>query len=87
MRIVVQLKPDAARQARDLSRGVRERPLDWLSHSLTPLHPRSSGTTLDTFFALDVTDPHEGDRLLEKLRRDPAVDAAYVKPDDELPSM
>jgi hypothetical protein len=88
MRIVVQLTPGAARQVRaPEARGVKHRPLGWLEHSLKPIHPRSSGSTLDTFFEVEIGDPAEAARVLEQLQNDPAVDAAYVKPDDELPSM
>jgi hypothetical protein len=88
MRIVVQLTPGATRQMRSrASRATERHPLAWLAHSLTPIHPRSSDSTLDTFFAVEISDPEEAARVLERLRNDPVVDAAYVKPDDELPSM
>lgn len=88
MRIVVQLNPDSARQVRAAGpRSRTPRPLAWLRHDLIPVHTRDSDTTLDTFFEIRIDDPSEGSRVLERLRRDPAVDAAYTKPDDELPSM
>jgi hypothetical protein len=89
MRIVVQLKADAARHVRASGTrgGSRHRPLAWLSHDLSPVHTRDSDTVLDTFFEIRIDDPAEGARLLDHLRRDPAVDAAYEKPADEPPSM
>ncbi|MBA2602582.1 MAG: hypothetical protein H0U94_03255 [Acidobacteria bacterium] len=88
MRIVVRLTPDAARQARTPGiRSTRGTVLGWLETPLTPVHPRPSGTELDTFFELNVEDPSDAPGLLGRLQEDPAVEAAYTKPDDELPSM
>jgi hypothetical protein len=53
--------------------------------TLEPLHPGSSDPTLRTFFMVDIADADMAGRVLEALQRHPAVEAAYIKPMEELP--
>jgi hypothetical protein len=85
MRITVQLNPEASARAR--SRSSAKRVLDWLNAPLTPVHANTTDPALAAFFEITVDDPAEATRLVERLQKDPAVDGAYIKPDDELPSM
>lgn len=86
MRIVVHLTPEAAEVARaPRARGAKRAVLAWLEPPLTPMHAATSDPTLAAFFEIEVNDPAEAARLLERLQADPAVDGAYTKPDDELP--
>lgn len=52
--------------------------------ALEPMHPRSEDRTLSTYFSADVPDERV-EEVLGRLRASPAVEAAYVKPADELP--
>jgi hypothetical protein len=86
MRIVVHLTPEATDVVRaPRTRGAERDVLAWLETPLTPVHSGTSDSTLAAFFEIEVNDPADATRLLERLRADPAVDGAYVKPDDELP--
>ncbi len=88
MRITVHLTPDATRLVRSpRSRSAKRAVLAWLDAPLTPVHADTSDRTLAAFFEITVDDPAEATRLVERLLADPAVDGAYIKPDDELPSM
>ena len=82
MQITVQLTPEAAARVRGADvRGVRALP--WLECPLHPVHPSTRDACLATFFIIDVEDREHASRLVERLLKDPAVEAAYVKPGDE----
>ena len=82
MQITVQLTSEAAACVRGAdARGVRA--LAWLEHPLHPVHPATRDACLATFFTIDVEDREHASRLVERLLKDPAVEAAYVKPGDE----
>ena len=86
MRITVHLTPDATDAVRaPRTRSAKRAVLAWLDAPLTPIHDRTSDRTLAAFFEIIVDDPAEATRLVERLQADPAVDGAYIKPDDELP--
>jgi hypothetical protein len=86
MRITVQLTKDATPQARSpRSRGARRSVLTWLDKPLTPVHENTNDPVLASFFEITVDDPAEAQQVLHRLQTDPAVDGAYIKPDDELP--
>jgi len=56
-----------------------------LGVSLRPMHPGATDRTLASYFVADVPDMATGERIASRLRRSRGVQAAYVKPDDELP--
>ena len=86
MRIVVHLTPEATAAARDPRRaGAKRAVLAWLDAPVTPMHPGTSDPTLAAFCQIEMDDPGKVPGLLERLLADPAVDGAYVKPEDELP--
>ncbi len=88
MRIIVQLKPDAVREIRTRkTREAKAKVLGWLDRTLTPVHVSTADPSLASFFVLDVEDAGEAQRLVTRLLKDRSVEAAYIKPDDELPSM
>jgi hypothetical protein len=84
VQVVVKLTPAAAKRLRT-STGDRTtvRALKDLEHDLAPLHPNTRDASLESFFVADVEDPAEATRVVERLLKDPAVEAAYVKPADE----
>lgn len=86
MRITVQLTADATRRVRGTARAKRGAVLSWLRQPLDRVHPETSDPALASFFAIDVDDRQEALKLLDRLLEDSAVEAAYIKPDDEPPS-
>lgn len=88
MRIIVQLRPEAARVAtgprdgwpRDLLNLERT-----LRAPLEPLHPGATDPELQTFFTVEIADTGDATPLLDTLRRHSLVTAAYHKPAEELP--
>ena len=87
MRITVQLTADATRRVRGTSRAKRDGVLSWLRHTLDRVHPDTSDPALASFFAIEVRDHQEASKLVDRLLEDSAVEAAYIKPDDEPPAM
>ena len=83
MRVTLQLTPAAARRVRTQTRSADTGPLPWLAHQLHATHPDTDDPSLETFFTIDVDDRSAAAELVQRLREDPAVTAAYVKPDDE----
>ncbi len=51
---------------------------------LRPMHPGATGSQA-TWFVVDVPNPVQAQEMLEAIRSLDAVDAAYLKPRDELP--
>ncbi len=82
MQITVQLTPEAAARARGTG-GRGAGALSWLDRPLHPVHPATRDASLATFFTIDVEDREHASRIVERLLKDPAVEAAYVKPGDE----
>jgi hypothetical protein len=84
MRVTLQLTPAAAQRVRaPHSRSTTNAVLPWLKHSLQPVHPTTQDTTLATFFTVEVDDASQASKLVERLLKDPSVEGAYIKPDDE----
>ncbi|HMN96330.1 MAG TPA: hypothetical protein PKC43_08470 [Phycisphaerales bacterium] len=91
MELSVQLTPSAARSLH-AGRGApgtaaRDPDLDFLAQRLRPVHPGATEPALQVFFTLSTGGAEEAQRLAEQLRRNPHVEAAYVKPSDEPPEL
>jgi hypothetical protein len=54
---------------------------------LEPVHPGSDDSNLISFFIVKVPDLATGKLVLERLGHCKAVDAAYIKPTDDLPGV
>jgi hypothetical protein len=52
---------------------------------LRPLHPGVQDAELSRYFVVEANTSEEGERIALKLRELPAVEAAYIKPDTEIP--
>ena len=87
MRIIVQLKPEATERHRSRRPRGGRNSLSWLDRALVPVHTGTSDPTLASFFEVEVGTSADAESLVKRLLDDPSVDAAYVKPDDEPPSM
>ena len=49
------------------------------------LHPGTSDPTLRSYVVGDADDPASAEHIAERLRANPAITAAYVKPPDAMP--
>ena len=49
------------------------------------LHPGTSDPTLRSYVVVDADDPASAEHIAERLRANPAITAAYVKPPDAMP--
>lgn len=56
-----------------------------LGVELQPLHPGTSDSELQRFFIVTMEDGERVNQVLESLRECHGIEAAYVKPPDELP--
>jgi hypothetical protein len=94
MRVIVQLRPDAATE---LQRGEGAAPevteetkalqdaAAELKVRLEPLHPGQTHPLLSSYFMVEVPDQKTSEKVIDRLLRIPIVEAAYVKPDEQLP--
>ena len=84
MRITVQLTSSATKDARAAVDSTASRSvLPWLDYQLRPVHPDTDDPDLSSYFTVDVSERDEAEDLARELMEDPAVQAAYIKPDDE----
>ena len=58
-----------------------------LGISLEPLHPDVDDSSLMRYFIVKLPDNLSADDIVKQLRRYKAIQAAYVKPADELPGL
>jgi hypothetical protein len=87
MRITMQVEPGIAKalhaETAAGDAGIREL-VRRAGGTLIPMHPGVSDPELQRFFVVEVPDPRVPE-LLDQLRQQPAVQAAYVKPPEALP--
>ncbi len=94
MKIEIQLNVDTASaiRARTHSIGSGGTAAERLATALTalglelqPVHPGSVHPTLAPFFSIEVPDEAAARRVVDRLRAMEGVEAAYLRPDNELP--
>jgi hypothetical protein len=56
-----------------------------LGLTLEPVHPGVEDAELMRYFAVEVPNLAVSEKVIRRLRQCAAIDAAYVKPPDELP--
>jgi hypothetical protein len=56
-----------------------------LGVSLEPIHPGTVDTNLLSYFIVKVPDSATALKVMDRLQQSKAVEAAYIKPPDELP--
>ena len=89
MRVSIKLNADAAAELQgiapesDTTRALREKTRD-AGVTLEPMHPGVDDDELRTYFYADVNDDRV-DEVLDRLRAEDAIEAAYVKPPESLP--
>lgn len=89
MTITIQVTPELAQGLRQKGVGSEsaeelKRIANDLNVSFRPLHPHTNDPLLSSYLVADVSDPRVVEPLLSRLRRSPAVKAAYVKPPDAM---
>lgn len=90
MQITVQLRADvarliAARQPLTAEAAALTQTLSPFGATLEPLHPHTDDAELQTQFWINVPDQVAAERIVQRLNQLNAVQAAYLKPPDELP--
>lgn len=94
MRIELQLNVEAASVIRARAHSVggdhsaAERLVTMLTAlglDLQPVHPGTVPLTLAPFFSIEVPDEAAARRVVDRLRAMEGVEAAYLRPDNELP--
>ena len=70
----------ATNESEELSRVV-----ETLGATLMPMHPGMEDPSLMSYFIVEVTDPEATQQAIDRLRQLKVVEAAYLKPLDELP--
>jgi hypothetical protein len=90
MRVTIQLTDEVARALRKQSPVTpAAQQVSRLAHELgielVPLHHRTDDRDLRRYFTADLPASERADRIVEVLRRDPSVTAAYVKPPEAMP--
>jgi hypothetical protein len=90
MHVIIQMQPGAAQAVRQrIPRTAAPEELlqiaEELGVVLTPLHPGTDDTSLAQYLTAEVADPAAAHRLIARLSGNPAIQAAYLKPADELP--
>jgi hypothetical protein len=88
VQITVKVRPEHAAavrgEASTAEAELLERTLCDQGVNLTPMHPRVDDPNLASYFTAEVKDDRVAE-VLDALRSSAAIEAAYVKPADELP--
>ena len=90
LQVIVQVKLEVARQLRqqqpstDISRMI-EQTVKQLGGRLNPVHLDTTDPLLLPFFQVQVSNPQTADQIVAALSQCEGVEAAYLKPADELP--
>jgi hypothetical protein len=94
MRVIIQLQKDAAaalQQGQSASpeiasatRAVLDAAAE-LDVRLEPMHPGQTHPLLAPYFTVEVPDNEASQRVIDRLSQFAIVEAAYVKPDEQLP--
>ena len=94
MRVIVQLRQDAAIELKhregtspeltEETKALQDAAAE-LKVRLEPLHPGQAHPSLSSYFTVEVPDQKTSEKVIDRLLRIPIVEAAYVKPDEQLP--
>lgn len=96
MQVVIVLKLDPAQELHQQLSGLKtaesstdvselSRVIESLGIKLVPMHSGQTHPILAPYFTVEVPNPESADNLINKLRLLRAVEAAYFRPEDELP--
>ena len=90
MQVIVQVSASAARKLNQQGPPTAEieallKTIETFSLTLQPMHRDTEDPNLQRYFIVEVPDQATAQRVMERLQQSEAVEAAYVKPRDELP--
>lgn len=91
MQVTVQLRSDVARALQGkvaddrLTHAVFGVEEDDVGFRVQRMHPGVSDTNLASYLFVEVDDPRDAEKAVEKLRRSPVVEAAYLQAQPDLP--
>jgi hypothetical protein len=90
MKVIIQVSADVARALRQRSPPIAEseellRIIETLGLRLEPMHHDADDPNLQTYFTVEVQDQATAQRVIDRLQQLEGIEAAYVKPPDELP--
>ena len=92
MRVIVQLQEDAAMELQqgqvDRTSSSTKELLDaaaGLGARLEPLHPGQTHPLLTPYFMVEVADREAAQKVIDSLSRFQIVEAAYLKPPEQMP--
>lgn len=81
--IIVQLKLARARSLHSARGGTVEPVVSGVA--LQPMHPGTDDPDLMRFFTVEASDSESAEQLIARIQQDAEVEAAYLKPPDEMP--
>lgn len=90
IQVIIQVRVDVAlslhkrNPATQVSRELQQISRE-LGVVLKPMHPGSQDPLLCPYFIVDFSDPAAADRIIARFQRSKAIEAAYLKPLDEMP--
>jgi cell division protein FtsX len=90
MQVVIQVSEDVARPLHQLGPPTPDseallKLMKTFGLTLKPIHPDTKDPKLQTYFIVEVQDPQTAQELVDRLQQWPGIEAAYIKPPDELP--
>lgn len=97
MRVMIQLREDAALELHNrLAQGSASQKAEpeteqllkataELGGQIEPVHPGQTHPLLAPFFMIEVPDREAAGKVIKRLERFPVVEAAYLKPEEQLP--
>ena len=90
MQITVKVSADIGRSIHQRSPSTTEsaellRIVEAFGVTLEPMHPGTADPNLMSYFIVEVPDAETAQRVINRLQQSKAIEAAYLKPPDEVP--
>ncbi len=90
MQVVVKVSSDIGRSLHQRSPPTIEsaellRIVEAFGAKLEPMHPSTAELNLMSYFIVEVPDAETAQRIISHLQQSKSIEAAYLKPLDELP--
>lgn len=90
IKVIVKVSADVARSLNHLAPPTAEseavlRMIKTFGLTLEPMHRDTDDPNLQSYFIVEVPDDETAQRLIDQLLQAKGVEAAYIKPPDELP--
>ena len=90
MQVIVQVSENMARALHQRIPPTSEseallRIIETFCHTLEPMHRNTDDPNLQRYLTVEVPDHATAQRIIDRLQQAAGIEAAYVKPPDELP--